>query len=137
FSTAALALGTHSITAVYSGDVVDTAAGSAAVSQSVKGSTTTSLTSSPNPSTFGNAVTLTATVMPANTTGTVQFFKGAALLGSATLSGGTATLSTMALAAGANSLTATYTGNATSLASTSSVRTQTVNKANSSTTFAS
>src|SRR5262249_19779074 len=73
FSTG-LPAGAHSMTAVYSGDALDTAATSAVLTQSVLVVTTTSLTSSPNPSTFGNSVTLTATVTPSSTTGTVQFF---------------------------------------------------------------
>src|SRR5262249_44941544 len=102
YSTTALAAGSHSITAVYSGDALDTAATSNTVSQSVLIATTTSLNSSPNPSTFGSSVTLTATVTPSNTTGTVQFFNGGALLGSANLSSGTATLSTTTLPAGSD-----------------------------------
>jgi hypothetical protein len=101
----------------------------------VKVATTTSLTSSPNPSTFSSPVTLTATVTPASATGSVQFFNGSAVLGTANLSGGTAQLTVTSLPAGADSLTASYGGDAANASSASGARLQTVNKANSTTTL--
>ncbi len=68
-----LAVGTHSITAQYGGDTNYNAAVSTAVSQVVnKATSTVTLASSPNPSTFGASVTLTATVT-SGATGTVTF----------------------------------------------------------------
>src|SRR5258708_1397248 len=61
--------------------------------------TTTALAASPNPSTFGQSVTLTATVTPSPATGTMQFFDGASSLGTVSLSGATASLSTSTLSA--------------------------------------
>ena len=90
-------------------------------------STTTTVASSANPSTVGQTVTFTATVLPAAATGTVQFFDGATSLGTATLSGGTASLSTAALAVGSHNITAAYGGDSSYGASTSSVLAQTVN----------
>src|SRR5215470_3713707 len=63
----------------------------------VRASTTTTLTSTPNPSTVGQAVTLTATVRavaPATgvATGTVAFKDGGVTIGTATLVNGVATL---------------------------------------------
>lgn len=55
----------------------------------------------------GASVTLTATISPAFA-GVVTFLDGAASLGTATVSGSTATLSTSSLAIGAHSLTATF-----------------------------
>ncbi len=81
--------------------------------------TTTSLSVQPNPSTYGQAVTFTATVAPApggngSPTGTVTFTDGSAALGSAAVatSGGatTATFTSSALAAGSHALAATYDG---------------------------
>ena len=87
------------------------------------------LASSLNPVTYGNSVTFTATVDPAAATGTVQFKDGSANLGSpVTLSSGKVTYSA-SLAAGTHSITATYSGNSTYGGSTSSIVTQTVNKA--------
>jgi len=95
--------------------------------------TTTSLTSSPNPSTFGESVTLTATVSPATATGTVTFYKGSAILGTGTVSDGTATFATATLTVGGHSLTASYGGDSNDAPSTSLAETQTVAKASTST----
>jgi hypothetical protein len=90
----------------------------------------TSLTSSPNPSNHGQAVTLTATVSspgPILPTGKVKFVNGAKAIGSATLSGGVATLTTKKLPVGTLSITATYQGDSQSAESTSPVLIQVVN----------
>jgi len=94
--------------------------------------TSTSLTSSPNPSGPGDTVTLTATVSGSGTpgpTGSVTFADGATTLGSAPLSGSTATYPVSTLAAGTHSLTAVYDGDTANASSTSPVHTQTVNAA--------
>src|SRR5439155_862204 len=106
----------------------------------VRPATTTALNSTPNPSVFGQAVTLTATVAPAVTdplrpTGTVTFKDGATTLGTVTLVNGTASLVTAALTGGAHSLTASYSGDLEFSASTSAVRIQTVNPGQTSTTL--
>src|SRR6202034_1375532 len=63
FSTSALTVGSHSITAVYGGDADFTASTSTAVSQVVDQDSTTSIVvSSANPSVFGQSVTFTAMV---------------------------------------------------------------------------
>ena len=72
--------------------------------------TTISLASTPNPSTFGRAVTLTATVSPSSATGLVTFYDGVAVLGTGRLSGGQAALTTSLLASGGRSLHAHYSG---------------------------
>jgi len=93
--------------------------------------TSTSLTSSPNPSTAGQTVTLTATVTSTSggtPTGTVTFFDGGTSLGSAALNGsGVASFTTSGLGAGTHNLTAQYGGDGTHAASTSAVLAQTVN----------
>src|SRR5205823_5641278 len=62
FTTATLGAGSHTITATYNG-VTNYSASSGTVTQTVSAAdTTTAVTSSVNPSTFGQAVTLTATV---------------------------------------------------------------------------
>ena len=98
-----------------------------------KPTTTTGLSSSPNPSTTGGAVRLTATVMTTNgiPTGTVTFMDGATTLGTNALGGGsgntaTATLTLTNLASGAHSLTAGYGGDANWGGSTSSALVQVV-----------
>jgi hypothetical protein len=91
--------------------------------------TTTSLSSSRNPSEAGQAVTFTATVSAtgATPTGTVTFNDGGVAIGSATLAGGTAALTTSALAIGNHTITAVYAGNASFGASTSAPLLQAVN----------
>jgi len=98
----------------------------------VKAATSTALTSTPNPSTAGQAVTLRATVSPAPPatgvpTGTVQFKDGLANLGlPVALTNGVATLVTSALTAGTHSLTAVYSGDDDFLGSTSAAVSQVV-----------
>jgi len=96
-------------------------------------STTTQVTSSRNPSPYGRALTLTATVSAnapgsGTPTGTVTFYDGAAVLGAGTLSGGLATWTTTAtgLAAGAHTITARYNGDRNYFDSTSDPLIQTV-----------
>lgn len=91
----------------------------------------TTLTASPNPSSVGQQVTLTANVAAAGPgagtpTGTVTFRDGTAVLGSAALAGGSATVATASLAAGTHALTATYAGDAAFAGSTSPAVSQVV-----------
>jgi hypothetical protein len=93
---------------------------------------TTTVTSSVNPSVYGQTVTFTANVASTTSgtpTGTVAFYDGTTLLGSGTLGGGKATFKTAALAVGSHSVTAVYSGDGNFVTSTSSPFTQTVNKA--------
>jgi hypothetical protein len=96
------------------------------------------LTSSANPSVFGQTVTLTASVTAAVGTatppgGSVTFLDGTKNLGTATLSNGSASISVASLAVGSQGLTAVYAGDAVFSGGTSAVLNQTVNKANSAT----
>jgi streptogramin lyase len=138
-STTSLALGNHTITVSYAGDANFNSSVSAALTQTVtKGSTTTTVTSSANPSVFGQLVTFTATVSPVisssgTPTGTVTFLDGKTVLGTGTLSGGSATISISSLTIGNHTITVTYPGDTNFVSSTSSAITQTVTKASSST----
>ena len=115
--TSTLIVGTHTVTATYSGDTSfvggsGTLAGGQVVNQA---STTTSVTSSSNPSSFGQSVTFTATVAPGSGTfdngGTVQFLIDGASFGSpVSLSGGKATIQTSTLIVGTHTVKATYSG---------------------------
>jgi N-acetylneuraminic acid mutarotase len=130
-TTTALLGGTNSITAVYTGDANFAGSTSTAVSQVVnKASTTTTLTSSLNPSTYGQSVTLTATVsgqFGGIATGTMTFSNGSTSLGSASLSGGSASLATTALPVGTDSITAVYGGDSNFAGSTTTALSQVVN----------
>jgi hypothetical protein len=67
----------------------------------------------PSPQPYGTIVTLTATVTSASPwplTGTVEFFDGTVLLGTATLTGGTASRNVSGLSVGTHSFTAVYSG---------------------------
>jgi subtilisin-like proprotein convertase family protein len=119
------------------GQAATSATGILTIAQN-KAATTTSIASSLNPSTYGQAVVFTATVTGANATGTVAFNDGSTAIGSPiTLAGGVATLSTSALGAGAHSITAVYSGDGNFLGSTSSAVAQTVNQAGTTTTVTS
>jgi uncharacterized repeat protein (TIGR01451 family) len=91
--------------------------------------TTTTLTTSNNPSNAGQTISLTATVSPAAATGTVTFYDGTAVIGTATLTLGGAVLQISDLAAGTHSITAKYEGDTTFDTSTSSVLQQQVDPA--------
>jgi Bacterial Ig-like domain (group 3)/FG-GAP-like repeat len=118
----------YPLTAVYLGDAADLGSTSAVLNQVVMESTSTAtLTSSPNPSTHGQAVSFTAkisspTVIP---TGPVTFSAGTTVLGTTQLSGGKATLTISSLAVGLTKVTATYHGNS-NIAKCSASVTQTV-----------
>ena len=84
------------------------------------------LVSAPNFSIFGRAVTLTATVTPSGATGLVTFYDGVVVLGTSSLSAGTASLSTILLPAGSGKLTAYYGGDASHGAGPSNVAAQSV-----------
>ena len=94
--------------------------------------TTTTVTASANPAIFGNTIKFIASVNPASglvmPSGSVSFTIDNNNVGSQTLdSGGVATYSTNLLAVGAHTVTATYAGNSSFAASTSSSLNETVN----------
>jgi hypothetical protein len=95
--------------------------------------TTTTLTSSPNPSTQGQAVTFTASVTSSNGAPpdgeTISFMKGKTVLGTGTLSGGSASFTTSTLLVGTNVVTAVYAGDSNFAGSTSKAVKQVVNEA--------
>jgi len=100
----------------------------------VAAATTTTLTSSLNPATAGDSVSLTATVTSAAglPTGTISFLNGSTVLGTATLACGAATLSyadAETIGIGPFTLTAQYTSNVLNFTSGSNTLSQTVNEA--------
>jgi hypothetical protein len=128
-----LSLGTHLITVSYAGDSNFNTKTSAVLNQKVLPATAVSLQSSLAASTFGQAVSFTATVAPVTgtgtPTGTVTFKDGTATLGTATLNGGKAVFTTPLLSAGTHTITAVYGGSSSFGTSTSAGLVQTVNKA--------
>jgi hypothetical protein len=129
YTTSTLKAKAHGMKAVYAGDSMF-AASAGFVTQVVElYSTTTTLTSSPNPSSFGQAVTMTATVKSSGSvaaTGKVTFTDGTAWIGAATLSGGVAAITRSNLAVGTHPITATYDGDSNSAKSSSAVVNQVV-----------
>jgi Bacterial Ig-like domain (group 3)/FG-GAP-like repeat/FG-GAP repeat len=136
---AGFTVGTHVLTAVYSGDTTHLGSTSAPVTVTVlpvatptKAQTVTMLTSSVDPATSGQSVTFTANVVAtgssvAASTGVVTFLDGSTVLGTKTLVGsGVASFNISSLSVGAHAITASYAGDANSVASVSSVLTETV-----------
>lgn len=116
-----MAVGSHSITAVYSGDANNAGVTSAALTQTVAAAaSTTALSASAASLSLGQALTLMASVSGYAPTGSVQFKDGDTDLGDAvTLADGAASYSTNSLAAGSHSITAVYSGDANNAGSTS------------------
>jgi len=130
YSTATLAQGSHPMTATFAGDSAHTN-GVASLTQlvGVYTPTTTTLSSSVNPSVFGQSVTITAHVASASgvPTGSVVFLDGATQLGAAVpVTAGIATYTTTAFTVGSHSLTANFTATG-SYANSSGTLTQVVN----------
>ena len=107
--------------------------GNSVVLTEVAASTTTVTASTAFP-VYGQSITLTAAVAGSGSpAGTVDFYSGSTLLGPGTISDGSATLETSALAIGADSVTAVYSGDSNDTSSTSAAITVTVEQASSGT----
>ena len=140
-SLTSLTAGSKTIVATYAGDSNFLTSASAGTPHTVNiGTTTTTLVSGTNPSTYGQSVTFTATVAPAPTTGDIITFKdGATTIGTgATNASGVATLAitTLDVPTSPHAITASFPGDTNFSASTSNTINQTVNKASDTTTLA-
>jgi hypothetical protein len=131
-NTDTLAVGAHTLSAVYAGDANFNPNTSPALSITVaQASTTTGLTASSQSVIQGASITFTATVAGANgagtPTGSVAFANGSAMLGTGSLnSSGVAFYTTSSLPVGSDSITAAYAGDSSFATSTSSAVTVTV-----------
>jgi hypothetical protein len=138
-STSSLTVGSHSITAEYSGDNANFLASNSVPSIELVGGTSVAVVASPNPIAFGQSVTFTATVTAAAAgssvpTGSVTFMDGTQTLGSSGLdSSGVASISTATLAGGTHAITAVYSGATGFAPSTSSGTDEIVNPASTTT----
>jgi hypothetical protein len=113
--------GSQSLTAKYSGDLNYAASTSPNLSLNVTSGTTASsvsLQSNPTTATYGSNITLSATVTPTAATGPVDFYQDAAILGTASLSSGTASYQ-FTPSGGTHKYQATYRGNTTYAGSSS------------------
>lgn len=119
YNTSSLTVGTHSITAVYSGDTNYATVTSAALSEVItKGTATVTIAGVPNPSAYVQSVTITITVTGVGgkiPTGTVTLTDNGTAFGSTlTLDvTGKTTYSVSTLTAGSHTIIATYSGDAT------------------------
>ncbi len=124
------AAGDHPLQAVYAGDPNYGASTAPAVTVTIgKGATVTALTATPPTLTAGVTETLTATIAPVNVasgstytiTGTVSFYDGITLLGTAVINANAASLANVSLSAGGvlHTITAVYSGDTSWAASTS------------------
>ena len=139
YTTSGLTAGTHTFTAVYSGDSNYATSTSTATNQIVNSTvatTTTALGSAPNPSTVGQSVTFTATVQTNSPTGTataatgnVVFKDNGTTVYTGSIANGVATYTTSGLTAGTHAFTAVYSGDSNYATSTSAATNQTVNAA--------
>jgi hypothetical protein len=142
--------GAHKLGACYNGtggSIGTQNSQSPSITQTVNAvaTTTTTVTSSANPSVFGQSVTFTATVTvnPPGTGNvpsgeTVTFKDGANTLGTgSTNSSGVAILTASSLVVASHSITAVYAGDANFSTSTSAALSQVVNQASTTTTLAS
>jgi len=145
YTSSALTADSHFITVQYSGDS-NFSAGSSSLVQTIHTSvSSTALASTPNPSNVGQSVTFTATltaVAPGmgTPTGQVTFQQGNTVLAQVPLnSSGAAAFSTTALAAGNDTITATYASDSVFAASSGSdsASPQVVNKDGTTTTVTS
>src|SRR5262249_31153872 len=118
--------GQHSLTAQYAGNGCLSASTSPGVTLNVTAvPTALQAGSTPNPSQAGQSVAMTAWVyaggvLRTTATGTIQFLEGTTVLGTAPVSNGRATLNYSGLAAGVHSITASYGGDGTLGASSTS-----------------
>jgi RHS repeat-associated protein len=135
FNWTNVAVGSYSITAKATdnyGAVTNSAAVPVTTTQA---SSTTTVTATPNPATAGQTTTLTASVTGSNPSGSVTFKDGTTILGTGTLTAGSASLSYTFTIAGAHSITAEYAGDSNNAASTSVAAALTVNPAATSTSL--
>ena len=132
-----LTLGSHPVTASYSGDAVFASSVSAVVTEAVNAAVTaTSLTVNSGATTYGDSMTFAATVTSGSgiPPGTVTFRDGATVIGAAGLVNGEASFTTNALATGSHTVTATYDGGVAFGSSTSGSVTASVAAASTETT---
>ena len=147
-SISTLTEGAHSVSAIYSGDSNFSASSSATLGQTVnQASAATTVTSSQNPSVFGQSITLTATINgqfgldkrkgggahPQDVSGSVTWSVNTGCGTTPVTMGnpGAATCITSSLPAGTDTITATYSGDSNHSASTGTLN-QVVNQASTS-----
>jgi sugar lactone lactonase YvrE len=139
FANPTLAIGAHTLTASYSGDVNHVLTSSTAVQVTVQQATTTSVVASSASLVAGKPITITATVLGVSSlplTGSVNFVDGNNLLATVALTpGGTAVYNSSSLLPGQHNIVASYSGDTLDAASASNSQGVTVIIATTNTTF--
>ncbi len=140
WSTGNFTVGTHTLSAQYSGDGSNVPGSSNAKALEVdQASTTTVLSSANNNATVGSNVALSANVITSSgpaPTGSVQFFDGSTSLGSGTLTGSSSvSINVSTLAPGNHNVTAVYSGDVDSATSTSATIVQIIQQIGTGTTL--
>jgi hypothetical protein len=137
FTTSKLSVGSHNITAVYSGDVNFAGSTSNGVVQKVRSKTVCTWPVKPSPCSFGQTSTFKVQIGwqgSGTPTGAVTFYDGLNIIGTGKWSGNTAVLNCF-LPSGSHSITAQYSGDDNYNGSTSDAVNQIVNKVNSTITL--
>jgi hypothetical protein len=129
FTVNAIGGGAHSYSAAYSGYAsyvgYATSSSSAVLVTAQPVATTTTLSASATDPAIGSSVTLTATTLPTDATGSVSFLDSGATIGAGSLSSGAASFTVGAITSGTHSYSASYGGNSGYSASTSAAVTVT------------
>ena len=139
-TTTSLALGSHAITANFTGDALNSPSISPVLTEVIKRSAVVALSSTLNPSRVGENVILTASVTAssAQPTGTVVFSDGATAVATVNLrSDGTAVYQVSSLAAGTHNFSVAYSGDTSTLPGNVASLSQVVDKWASTTTLGS
>ena len=134
FTISNLSVGSHNITAVYSGDSNFAGSTSNVVIQKVRSKTVCTWPSKPSPCSFGQTSTFKAQIGwqgSGTPTGTVTFYDGLNIIGTGKWSGNMSVLNCF-LSSGSHIITAQYSGDDNFDGSTSDAVSQIVNKVNSS-----
>jgi len=128
YTTSQLSVKKHTVEATYAGDANFKPSTGKVMQVVLKYPTTTTLTSSLNPSGYGQPVTFTATVASAGPTptGKVKFLDGTKAIGTVPLTAGVVALTKSNLVVGTHPITAQYLGDAANDKSTSQVLEQVV-----------
>ncbi len=121
FSTNSLPAGVNNLSVHYSGDAGNVASVSVVKTEKVLPTASVSLASSAANVVQGETLTLTATVAGSNPSGSVSFFNGDTLLGSAIVQNGQAAFSVASLPVGSNNVLAVYSGDPENAGGTSAV----------------
>jgi hypothetical protein len=131
YSTSGFSIGSHTLTAQYSGDTRLAGSASSNLYQTISAATTTTSLTMTGTTTFGRPQTFVATVVATSgsASGSVVFKDNGSTIATVALSSGTASLTTTSLAVGPHSIVAMYGGNASYGGSTSTAVTFAINTA--------